>query len=156
MDPDLVVNVVSTTAVVASLVFAALQTRSLKRQTEAANRLALSSEGRQTLQYLHEILRIFLDHPEWRPWFFAGRVYHEALHDVRIPLVGEMLADVLEVGLDTVRTVTTEDSPDWFSYCDYVLHVSPIVLGLVREHPDWWPGLSEIARRSLGDQRAPA
>ncbi|BAL90207.1 hypothetical protein AMIS_49870 [Actinoplanes missouriensis 431] len=90
------------------------------------------------------VLRTILDKPALRPFFYEGKALPAAPDELRwqVLTVGEMLGDVLEVGLYHTREIqATGAYEDWFDYASFVMRQSPALNHLVREHPGWYPKL---------------
>jgi hypothetical protein len=67
-----VLNVVSVVAVVVSVLLLAWQSHSVAAQTKLQNQIAVSTAGDGALALLHSVMRIFLEDPDLRAYFYGG------------------------------------------------------------------------------------
>jgi hypothetical protein len=116
--------------------YAAAQTRILIRDRSLFN-----------VQTLH---RIFLDHPELRPYFFEGKDIKET--DPLYPqaeAVADMHLDAFAYNLD-YRLVFPDDYRRPERYKNYIrsrLDLSPIMRRRLEQRPDWFsPHLQEVLK----------
>jgi hypothetical protein len=100
-----VLNVVSVVAVVVSVLLLAWQSRSVAVQTKLQNQIAVSTAGDGALALLHSSLRIFLEEPELRVYFYSGEMPPVGVQGTRVATLAEMIADCVEVGCETVATL---------------------------------------------------
>lgn len=144
----LVATLVGLVGVIASLAFNGWQARQLFKQLRLQTSLAGLSGTVQPIELLHGVLRIFYEDPSLRPHFYE----HKALPPTgdrrsQILAVGEMLGDVLEVGLFHTREIeATASYEDWRNYAAFLMTHSPTLDHLVREHPGWYPNLVPFLR----------
>jgi len=98
--------------VIASVALLAWQTRAVARQTTSS---------------LRQILLLFVEYPELRPYFYESKLPpSRGLKRIRILTVAEMLADILEEGLSVDRLVrTVRIYEEWPLYCADMLSTSP-------------------------------
>jgi hypothetical protein len=124
------------------------QTRAAARQAEIANAIAGATVLYNSTGNLREVLRLFIDRPELRRYFYEGepcprRPRHQR---ERVVTIAEMLADALEDGLVAHRLVpASESEDDWIGYCRHMRASSPALEELVGLHPQWWPRLSAVS-----------
>jgi hypothetical protein len=139
----LVINALGFTAVILSLRTAqgqmsntAAQTRILTRDRSVSNILTLH--------------KVFLDHPELWPYFFAGKDLKESdpLYP-QVEAVADMHLDVVAYNLD-YRLVFPDDWRRAEGYKDYIrsrLALSPIMRRRLEQKPDWFsPHLQEVLK----------
>ncbi|SRR5579875_2885785 len=141
----LVISALGFTAVIVSIrtaqaqmSYAAAQTRILSRDRSVYNVLTLH--------------RIFLDHPELRPYFFEGKDLEESdpLYP-QVEAVADMHLDVFAYNLD-YRLVFPDDSwgrrPE--GYKDYIrsrLALSPVMRRRLEQKAEWFsPYLQEVLK----------
>ncbi len=113
--------------VIASVALLAWQTRAVARQTEISNAIASASVINNTTSSLRQILLLFVEYPELRPYFYESKLPpSRGLKRIRILTVAEMLADILEEGLSVDRLVrTVRIYEEWPLYCADMLSTSP-------------------------------
>ena len=140
-----------------SVALLALQTRAVVKQTTISNSIAGMGALRDSTTDLREIFAIFIDRPELRAYFYDGKLCPSRGRDrARVLTIAEMLADALETShLATRLAPSSESHEDWIGYCHYMLHASPSVANLVRQHPEWWPILSRLQLGSGGEPDRP-
>ncbi|MFE0251273.1 hypothetical protein [Streptomyces sp. NPDC059010] len=131
---------------IVSLVFLAVQTRAVSRQVKASNNLAGTKSLDHTYTGIREIHFKMLEYPGTRACIYEGRpLPTDELGRERVLTIAEMLADVLDSGIQVTRRIPQNESEeDWASYCRYVLDRSPTLRAVVSEHPRWWPDLSRL------------
>ena len=141
-----VVTLVGTVGVIASLLFDGLQSREIARQTRIQNAIAGASGKVSTNELLHSILRIFVDHPELRGYFYDGlAVPTDEATSGRVLTVAEMLADVFDTALLTTSLIDATDSYEsWRRGASYFMRQSPALAAIVNEHGEWFPNLTRL------------
>jgi hypothetical protein len=132
--------------VIASVALLAWQTRAVARQTEISNAIASASVINNTTSSLREILLLFVEHPELRPYFYESKLPpSRGLKRIRVVTVAEMLADTLEEGLSVDRHVrTVRIYEEWPLYCIDMLATSPALNEVMLQHPSWWRTLKTL------------
>jgi hypothetical protein len=128
---------------VVSLGLLTWQTRAVASQTKISNALAGTTALAESAAALREIITLFIDRPDLRPYFYDGKALprREAQRN-RVLSVAEIFADTLEDGLVVTRLVpAAESQDDWIGYCRDMLGSSPALAKSVRSHPHWWPQL---------------
>ncbi|MEO3746737.1 hypothetical protein [Plantactinospora sp. B5E13] len=143
---ETIVDVVGLVLVVVSLLFAAVQTRELAKQTRLNNGItrvtATSGLATLTQGWYQHLVR----DPSLRPYFFAGRSCPPR-GDERAVLVSlaELLADVLEGDLRTTALLPGFDfAQQWHEWPAHMLRNSPVLVEVVEAHPAWWPALRAL------------
>ncbi|MEU4556524.1 hypothetical protein [Micromonospora violae] len=124
----------------------AWQTRAAAKQAEVANAFAGATVLHNQTTSLREVYRVFIDHPELRPYFYGRKPCprNQRQRD-RVMTIAEMLADTLEDGLVAHHLVpASESESDWINYCRHVRANSPALEEWVQRHPGWWPKLSAL------------
>lgn len=129
-----------------SVIFLAVQTKAVARQTAISNALAGVTVLNGTAEALRAVFAVFLERPELRAYFYEKKPGPSRGRDkVRVQTIADMLADALEDGhLATELVPSSESNDDWDDYCQYMLGVSPVLADLVCQHPKWWPHLYRI------------
>jgi hypothetical protein len=146
----LVISALGFTAVIISIrtaqghmSYTAAQTRILSRDRSLCNVLTLH--------------RVFLDHPELRPYFFEGKDLEET--DPLFPqveAVADMHLDIFAYNLD-YRLVFPDDYRRPESYKRYIrsrLALSPVMRRRLTKKPDWFsPYLQEVLKESAASNK---
>ncbi|WP_405727192.1 hypothetical protein OG607_24235 [Streptomyces sp. NBC_01537] len=136
----------------AGLFWLARQTGADTKQAEISNGLAGVAANETVLTALREVHVLLIEHPGLRKYFYAEEEEGEAAEcpeeedaKSRVMTIAELLLDVLCSGVDTHRKVPNSNSKEpWEAYCRQMLRVSPVVRGLVRRNPAFWPLLVEL------------
>jgi hypothetical protein len=135
-------------SVVASLIFVAVQTRHLAKQTRTSNSIGATTALHDFVEVNHGWHERLVERPELRPYFFDQRAC--APNDPnreRLLTLAEMLADVLDYDLHCARMMPTVDLfLGWHHWPRHMLSHSPILREVVERSPEWWPGLSKMHR----------
>jgi hypothetical protein len=148
----LITGIASAIALIGTLLLVARQTRSLARQTELANKLAAHRATNDPLIGLRLAYSMFVDHPETYRYFYDGaQLPHAAeseLHDelgVRVKTIAELLADTLELALETTDSVGVpeRDRAGWEDTIDHYLSMSPSLRATIAAQPLVWPCLND-------------
>jgi hypothetical protein len=105
----------------------------------------------ETAASLREIITLFIDRPDLRPYFYGGKALpRREVQRNRVLSVAEMFGDALEDGLVVTRLVpAAESQEDWVGYCRDMLKSSPALAQSVRSHPRWWPQLFDLLDRPI-------
>jgi hypothetical protein len=91
---------------IASVILLAWQTRAVAQQTKISNAIAGVSALEASTSDMREILMVFIDRPELRPYFYERKnPPRKGRQRARVISVGEMLGDCLETGLVANRLV---------------------------------------------------
>jgi hypothetical protein len=124
----------------------AWQTRASVKQAEIANATAAVTVLYSSSASLRELLRMFVDYPELRAYFYDNAAAPtDAIQGSRVVSVAEMFCDALEDGLVTNRLVpASESEQDWIGYCCYLRTHSPAIDNMIEQHSAWWPQLSSL------------
>jgi hypothetical protein len=116
--------------------YAAAQTKILARDRSLCNVL--------------ELHKVFLDHPELRPYFFEGKDIKETdpLYP-QVEAVADMHLDAFAYNLD-YRLVFSDDWRSPEGYKDYIrsrLGLSPVMRRRLEQKPDWFsPHMQEVIK----------
>jgi hypothetical protein len=138
----LVINALGFTAIIVSirnaheqLTYAAAQTKILIRDRHACNVLALD--------------RVFLDHPELRPYFFEGKDLKESdpLYP-KVEAVADMHLDVFSYNLEYRHVFADHYGPqDYDRYIREMLALSPVMKRRLEAKAAWFsPHLQEVLK----------
>jgi hypothetical protein len=106
----------------AALYLTIVQLRALGDQIDQANQASIAQAFSDIIQTTTEINNIFLDHPEWYPYFYKGEGVSQdtANQELRNQLehISEMFLDFLDM-LFELRNVTPFSPMDWSLWEDY-------------------------------------
>jgi hypothetical protein len=133
----------------ASVVLLAWQTRAVAQQATINNAIAGASVMKATVADLREVLLLFVERPGLRAYFYECKnAPRSRSQHSRVVATAEIFGDVLESGLVANRLVSASGNLDaWTNYCCQVLATSPVLYGLSRKHPEWWPQLARLEPR---------
>jgi hypothetical protein len=140
------VRVVAITVAIGSVIFAAIQTRILARQTKMLQTTTELSYNLELMVRLNEVLFQISDERRSRVyvWGKVGKQNSRSGHE------GRALLDVLDAAVSgSNRLLKFRDShfEDWVRYTEYVLERSRSLRDEVRDHPTWWPNIAPILER---------
>lgn len=135
--------VFSVLAVVASLLFSAMQTREVARQSRVSNAVGQTSALVDLNALIHHWHTNLLAHPDLRPYFHEGKeCAADNPHRAELLVLSEQLLDIMECNLHVTEMmpgVTYFES--WHVWPRFMLDNGPILREMLHMHPDWWPGL---------------
>ena len=107
-------NIAVAVFALAALYLTRVQLRSLGDQIEETNRLSISQAYSEISQTATEISNIFLDHPEWYPYFYKGEEVSQESKDQglrnQLEHISEMFLDFLD---SCLSCATLHHSPPW-------------------------------------------
>ncbi|WP_328939213.1 hypothetical protein OG288_36945 [Streptomyces tauricus] len=130
---------------IVSLIFLAFQTRAMSRQVSSSNNLAGTQILDQTLGGLREVHFKMLEYPGMRSYFYEASPLPALGTDRdRVLTFAELMADVLDTGLQAIERTPESDNQEWVSYCRFVMSHSPALRDMVTSHSDWWPRLAAL------------
>ncbi|MET9271212.1 hypothetical protein [Kribbella sp. NPDC003557] len=92
-----------------------------------------------------EVDRVFIEHPELRPYFYDSEVCapgHQ--HYNQVMAVAELELDVLECIWDARDSYSDDDYKSWAEYIKGVFETSPAVSRLYADNEDWYPTLDKL------------
>lgn len=148
-----VATIIGLAGVIMSVILLAWQTRAVAQQTKISNAIASASVISNSTTGLREVLLLFIEHPELRPYFYGAKnpPLHGRNHE-RLVTVAEILADILEEGLAANNLVRTARlSGEWPNYCCDLLSTSPVLNEVMRQNPSSW----ELLRALQSKQSRP-
>lgn len=151
-------EVAGTIAVIASVLVLAFQARELAKHARIANQVAAVETNRELLMMFHNVYRVFLEQPELRALFFDESSAEPTADDrVRIRVVSEMIADCLQVGLETVSRLATYGryADPWMDYVEMTVNGSSSIRSLVRDNPTFWPSILPLVESYDAAHRVP-
>jgi hypothetical protein len=140
-------NIAVAVFALAALYFTRVQLRQLGSQIEQANQATISQAYSEISQTSTEINNIFLDHPEWYPYFYKGEEVSQEPGDQKLrnqlEHISEVFLDFLDMLLE-LRNVTPFSTIDWSLWGDYfrfIFNSSPAlrsyVLSSTNSIPDY-------------------
>lgn len=135
-----VATIVGLAGVIVSVALLAWQTRAVAQQTKISNAIACASVINSSTSSLRQVFLLFVEYPELRPYFYESKQPPmRGPKRVRVFVVAEMLADILEEGLSVNRLVrTVRIYEEWPLYCSDMLSTSPALNEIMQQHPEWW------------------
>lgn len=150
-------SIVGLIGLVATIALLAWQSRAAAKQAEVANAIAGATVLFTCTASLHEVLRLFVQQPELRAYFYAGAPCPtHGLERDRMITIAEMLADTLEDGLVAHRLVpASESETDWIGYCRQMRSSSPTLDMIIDENVEWWPQLARLTSGASLSPRQP-
>jgi hypothetical protein len=106
----------------AALYLTRVQLRALADQIEQANHASISQAYSDIIQTTTDLNNIFLDHPEWYPYFYKGEEVSQDPGDQelrnQLEHISEMFLNFLDMLLE-LRNVTPFSPMDWSLWQDY-------------------------------------
>jgi hypothetical protein len=155
MNPGYFLQVLSLLLVATSLWFVGVQSRSAAKRTQVATGLAVVTSLATSMQELHAAYGLVL-----RDLDLADRLLPvgreeteldpERMADIRVRLVAQMLCDAVEsafAAMDVMPEFTSHDT-HWRDLARHVAQSSPAVMGILTEHPLWYPHYRAVILQS--------
>jgi hypothetical protein len=125
-----------------TLLFMARQTRKLTEQTMTGNAIAHLDAHYNALERLHDLNKILLEMPNLQPYFLLGKECQPGDPDYdSIRLLGEMFADVFDLGLELHRRIKDEVHRDCWDATVIEAIKQPILRQAITSDAPWWPDL---------------
>jgi hypothetical protein len=141
------VQLVSSVALVVSVLFLAWQTQQVASATKLASRTAVADAMADAADNMRAVFEALLTYPELRPYICDGApMPTSGTLQSRAQTLCEMLCDAAEASLEVAARVPGADDalggwPDW---ARWVLAGSPGSTQHVLAHPTWYPRLMAI------------
>lgn len=130
------------------------------RQTTIFNRQLMESVSQSVTNYSLEVSRLFLQHPDLRPYFFAGQPIEESHPDyLRAEAVAEVMLDIFWTMMSEVKHMPDASWTDeaareqWTNYMGDCFATSPLLTNFLRRRQDWY-GADMVRRMEEGLARA--
>ena len=122
----------------------ALQARELAEHARVANEVAGAESNRELLRMAADVHRVFIDYPELRPHFLEESPEPpSAVEEVRLTVVTEMVADALQVGIETAgRLAASQRYVELWGDCIDTTRASSSRLRAFSTNPGPWPTLT--------------
>jgi len=144
-------QLVSTLAVLASVLVFAYQARELARQTRVANQVAGTVAHRDTMAYWGRWNSVFIEYPElYAHYYDETQAEPTAVDRVRLKIIAEQQSGVMEQALLTARQLAVYDYSwivgDWDDYVALELASSSWLRAFIRESPEVPALLEHLAR----------
>ena len=104
----------------------------------------------QIYNHMVEVDRLFVDHPELKPYFYEGKkigdpnplliesVNGVAIHQAKVRATAELIADFFSEALQGVVFLPEETYEGWCAYIKYVYKQSPPLQELYQQRIDWY------------------
>ena len=143
-----VLEIVSSLALVASVLVLAWQSRQLAQATRLATRTAVAGAMSDAATNLRAVFDALLTYPELRPYICDGVPLPAAgIEHSRAQTMCEMMCDAVEASLEVGETIpgagfALSGWPDW---ARWVLASSPGSAAHVATNPTWYPRLTALA-----------
>jgi len=132
----------------------------LNRQTGVFRNQLTESISQSVTDYSLEISRIFLQHPDLRPYFFGGQTIDESHPDyLRAEAVAEVILDIFwTMGtqakrIESPQFTNGEMRSQWAIYVGDCFALSPILTSFLMKRKEWY-GDELIHRMEQGLARA--
>ena len=150
---------VATIAVVASVLVFAYQARELARQSRMGNEVAGTQAYREILRDSTRFADAFIQYPELHAYYYDRTPTSPSATDsVRLAVIAERHADILDVTLVTVRQLKSLEYTgviyEWDDYVTRVVGSSSLLRSTIRDFGDW-PTLDPFVARYDESQTAP-
>src|SRR5215510_9739458 len=156
---SLAVWTISSVAVIISLYWMNRQTALFAKQTEFVSRSLTESLSESMSNQSHEISRIFLEHPELRPYFFYGQSCEGNNPDYhRAEAAAELILDIyLSMSSQAKRAdqrfLETGDPENlWQQYISDAFAHSPILVATLMKRQNWY-GQAMVEQMQAGLKR---
>lgn len=131
-----------------TLLFTARQTRKLTEQTMTGNAIAHLDAHYNALERLHDLNRILLEKPNLQPYFLLEKECQLGDPDYdSIRLLGEMFADVFDLGLELHRRIKDEVHRDCWDATIIEALKQPVLRQAITSDAPWWPDLRMFVQR---------
>jgi hypothetical protein len=146
-----IIQLVSAAVLLLSVGVLAWQAREFTRQTRIANQVAGANAQLASTERMNEVLGIFVQYPELRPYFYGGRTpSNDETSQQRLETIADMLADVVETSLDIAHRLPSfsYNLSDWEDYAQFMLTNGPVFRSWIDQHPHWFPTLARLSAQS--------
>ena len=149
---SLVISIFGSIGVIASLWL-------INRQTGVFSRQLMESVTQSLTDYSLEISRLFLQHPDLRPYFFEGQTIDASHPDyLRAEAVAEVILDIFWTMGSQVQRIqgarlNRNAGAQWEIYVGDCFAASPILTSFLTKRKDWY-GPEMISRMEKGLARA--
>ena len=139
-------SVVAITIAIGSVIFAAIQTRILARQSKMLQATTELSYNLELIVRMNELILQIASERKSRTyvWGKVGKQNSHTRHEGRAFL--DML-DAAVLGVNRLSKFQDSEFADWITYTEYVLERSRNLRDEVYDHPAWWPNITPIIER---------
>ena len=138
-------NIASLTGIaglILTLLIMTSQTRKLAEQTMTGNAIAHLGAHYNALERFHDLNKILLEKPNLQPYFLSGReCYPGDPNYASVQLLGEMFADVFDLGLELHRRIKDEVHRDCWDSTVIEALKQPVLRQAITSGAPWWPEL---------------
>lgn len=132
----------------------------LNRQTGVFKSQLMESLAQSMTDYSLEISRLFLQHPDLRPYFFEGQVINEGHPDYRrAEALAEVILDIFWIMMAQAKRVrgrefrNEETRTQWAIYMGDCFATSPLLSSFLTKRKEWY-GPELISRMEQGMARS--
>jgi hypothetical protein len=131
-----------------TLLLMASQSRKLAEQTMTGNAIAHLGAHYNALERLHDLEKILLAEPDLQPYFLAGRECYPGDPNYRsVQLLGEMFADVFDLGLELHRRIRDEVHRECWDTTIIEALKQPVLRQAITSGAPWWPDLQMFVQQ---------
>ncbi|MCX4823209.1 hypothetical protein OG883_25640 [Streptomyces sp. NBC_01142] len=139
-------------AAILTILFSALQTRTLSRQTAISNGISAASAIYNSIERLHNIGNLLYQAPHLAKYFHEGAPIpaESSTERTQVLLLAHMYADCLDYGLMIKGLAPEAGAYDcWDTYAEGRLSSSPAIVFVLAQHRSWWPTLVSHMQHAL-------
>jgi hypothetical protein len=143
----LIASIISSSAVVLSLILVYRQTRIFARQTEYVARSVSANVSESLNDQSHEISRLFVQYPNLRPYFYDGQDIEDTHSDFpRAEAIAELILDIFwsmsttaQRFMDSGTRLAMENNEKlWQSYVGESFAQSPLLVKTLMKRRNWY------------------
>ncbi|MFG2962281.1 hypothetical protein ACGFZS_03255 [Streptomyces sp. NPDC048288] len=148
----LIFGIIASAAALATILFSALQTRSLIQQTEINNGISAASAIYNSIERLHNIGSLLFQDPGIVKYFHEGAPMPPEGDEerARVLIIARMYADCMDYGLMIKNLAPEVGAYDcWDAYVQGRLASSPAITYVVSKDRAWWPTLASCVQHLL-------
>ncbi|MFF3641948.1 hypothetical protein [Streptomyces sp. NPDC002564] len=148
----LIFGIIASAAALATILFSALQTRTLIQQAEVNNGISAASAIYNSIERLHSIGSLLFQDPDIVKYFHEGAPVPPEGDEkrARVLIIARMYADCMDYGLMIKDLAPEAGAYDcWNTYVEGRLASSPAIAFVVSKDRAWWPTLASSVRHLL-------
>jgi hypothetical protein len=147
----LITNIASLAGIaglILTLLLTSRQTRKLAEQTMTGNAIAQLDAHYNALERLHDLNRVLLDMPHLQPYFLSAKECQVGDPEYNsVKLLGEMFADVFDLGLELHRRIKDDMHHDCWDATITEALKQPVLHQIITSGAPWWPDLRRFIQQ---------
>ncbi len=119
------------------------------------NRLSLENQTRSSIYQLsYSVYRLFIEHPDLRPYFYDGKPSPESEPErSKVLAAAELLTDFFESIVHSAHIIEPDLRSTWFKYMEDIYRYSPVFHDYIETRGEHY---TKVLHKAIGSRKRPS